>query len=109
MLVETHPARCHYCRYRCYKFELSRSITSKRTIILIMPLLHSASDMCYVYGVTLVQFISNYCPLGINFLRRYATVQRTGEFTDSDALDKERYYLLFLLKISNYYYYYYYY
>jgi hypothetical protein len=32
------------------------------------------------------------------FLRRRATVQHTGEFTDSDALDKERYYLLFLFQ-----------
>jgi len=45
-------------------------------------------------------------------LRRYATVQRTGEFTDSDALDKEIYYLLFLLQkyqIYSYYYCYYFY
>jgi len=68
--------------------------------------------MCYVYGATQAQSISNYSPLGVNFLRRYATVQRTGEFTDSDALDKEIYYLLFLLQkyqIYSYYYCYYFY
>lgn len=71
-----------------------------------MPLLHSASDMPYVYGATQAQFISNYSPLRVNFLRRYATVQRIGEFTDSDALDKERYYLLFLFQKYQIYYYY---
>jgi len=64
--------------------------------------------MSYVYGATQAQFIGNYSPLRVNFLRRYAMVQRTGEFTDSDALDKDIYYLLFLLQKYQIYYYYHY-
>jgi len=54
-----------------------------------MPLLYSASDMSYVYGAAQAQFINNYSPLRVDFLRRYPMVPRTGEFTDSDPLDKD--------------------
>jgi hypothetical protein len=54
-----------------------------------MSQLHSVSDLCYAYGAKQAQFISNYSPLGVDFLRRYATVRRTGEVIGSDALDRQ--------------------
>jgi hypothetical protein len=71
-----------------------------------MSQLHSVSDLCYVYSATQAQFISNDSPLEADFLRRYATVWRTGEVIGSDALDnstkselgENRYYLFLFQK-----------
>lgn len=34
LLVESHPARCHYCRMYCYILQFSRRINSKLAIFL---------------------------------------------------------------------------
>ena len=50
LLVETYPARCHYCLCGCYIFEVKRSINSKWANFWIVPLLHSLSNTVCTFG-----------------------------------------------------------